>query len=136
MLSRFVEPVWMPIEGTRSGVGEKMRTNYLKLMSSIVPLGAVGASLVLGSVLPSAAAERAISRKSSVSEQLAAIREAVFVVAGPEELFKQPDPNLQLTWGNRWNNWGWNRSRPVRRPPVWNNWRNGWPNWNNIWRNW
>lgn len=95
-------------------------------------MGAVGASLLLGSVLPSSAALHPVSPQP-VSDRLAAIREAVLVVVGPGEISKQPDPNFHLTWGNRWNNWGWRRGW---RRPAWNNWRNGWPNWNNIWRNW
>ena len=95
-------------------------------------MGAVGASLLLGSVLPSSAAGRPASPQA-VSDRLSAIREAVLVVVGPGEISKEPDPNFQLTWFNRWNNWGWRRG--WRRPP-WNNWRNGWPNWNNFWRNW
>ncbi len=115
-----------------------LRQTYLKVMSAIIPAGAVGASLLLGSALPGIAAERPVAASDPpVSARLAAIREAVFVVVGPEALAKQPDRNLQLTWGNRWNNWGW--SGPRRRgwgAPRWNNWRNGWPNWNNFWRNW
>jgi hypothetical protein len=96
----------------------------------------VGASLLLGSTLADAAVTRPPAAESLVSERLAAIREAVFTVLGPGEIsgeiLKHGNPNLQLTWGNRWNNWGWRR----RRRPPWNNWRNGWPNWNNFWRNW
>ena len=114
----------------------QLRQAYLKLISGIVPLGAVGASLLLGSALSGVAAERpAAAAEPPVSARLAAIREAVFVVVGPEEAARQPDPDLRLTWGNRWNNWGW-RGRPGWGRPRWNNWRNGWPNWNNFWRNW
>ena len=109
-----------------------MQQRYLKVVSRIVPLGAVGASLLLGSTLASAATTRPVTVESPVSERLTAIREAVFTVIGPGEISKRGNPNFHLTWGNRWNNWGW---RGRRRPP-WNNWRNGWPNWNNFWRNW
>jgi hypothetical protein len=117
----------------------QLRQTYVKVMSTLIPAGAVGASLLLGSVLPSNAAERpAATSDPPVATRLAAIREAVFVVVGPVEVQKPPDPNVQLTWGNRWNNWGW-RGSPRRggwRSPRWNNWRNGWPNWRNSWRNW
>ncbi len=112
-----------------------MQRKYLKVMSGLVPMGAVGASLLLGSVLPSIAAERPVSPQPHVSERLTAIREAVLVVVGPGEISKQSDRNFHLTWGNRWNNWGRRRGWGWGRP-GWNNWRNGWPNWNNIWRNW
>lgn len=111
---------------------------YLKAIASLVPLGAVGASLLLGSTLSSTAAERPTAASAQpVSQRLAAIREAVFAVVEPEEALRPPDKNLQLTWGNRWNNWGWGGRRGRGwRGPRWNNWRNGWPNWNNFWRNW
>ena len=114
------------------------RQKYLNIISGLVPLGAVGATLVLGSVLPSDAAERqAASPESPVSERLGAIRDAVFAVTSPQGFAKAPDQNFQLVWGNRWNNFGWGR-----RPgwgwgrPAWNNWRNFRPPWNNFWRNW
>lgn len=113
-----------------------MGQKYLRIMSSIVPMGVIGASLLLGSALPSVATERSLAHKALVSERLSAIREAVFAVVGTEEISKEADRNFQLTWGNRWNNWGWNRRRRGGRWPAWNNWRNGWPNWNNFWRNW
>jgi len=112
-----------------------MQRKYLKVMSAIIPMGAVGAGLLLGSGLPSVAAERAVASGSPAAERLAAIREAVFV-AGPGEISKQVDRNYHLTWGNRWNNWGWRRPGWGWGRPRWNNWRNGWPNWNNVWRNW
>ena len=114
-----------------------LRRTYLRLMARLVPAGAVGASLLLGSSLSRAAAAEPPSAAPAapVSERLAAIREAVFVVVAPERAAKQPDPNLHLTWGNRWGNWGWGGPRRGWGPP-WNNWRNGWPNWNNFWRNW
>jgi hypothetical protein len=97
-------------------------------------MGAVGASLLLGSVLPSTAAERPASLEAPVSERLRAIREAVFVVVGPGEISKQANRDFHLAWGNRWNNFG-RRVGRRRWGRPWNNWRNGWPNWNNFWRN-
>ena len=86
---------------------------YLKILSRIIPVGAVGASLLLGSTAPSAANDRPTGSQTSasdeirVSERLAAIREAVSAVAQPESGARPSDGNLQLAWGNRWNNWGW-----------------------------
>ncbi len=110
-----------------------MHRKYLSLVSSLVPMGAVGASLLLGSVLTANAAERPILPEAPVAERLSAIREAVVVVIGPGALSTELDRNFQLTWRNRWGNWRprWNNWRP-----RWTNWRNGWPNWNNFWRNW
>ncbi len=116
----------------------QLRQKYLKIVSGMVPMGAIGASLLLGSALPSVALERpSVSSKPPVAERLAAIREAVFAVMGPEGEAKPTDENFRLTWGNRWNNGGWGgRRRGGWGRPAWNNWRNGWPNWNNFWRNW
>ena len=118
-----------------------LRQKYLKILSGMVPAGAVGVSLLLGSTAPSAANEHPAALQPSasdtdrVSERLAAIREAVSAVAGPERGAARPaDGDLQLAWGNWWHNWGF-------RPwggwgwPNWNNWRN-WNNWNNWWNNW
>ena len=109
-------------------LGEK----YLKLLSGIIPIGAVGASLLLGSTAPSAANDRppasqtSASDEARVSERLAVIREAVSVLANPESGAKPAGGTLQLAWGNRWSNWGW------RRRPSWGRGRP----WNNWWRNW
>jgi len=112
-----------------------MWRRYLRVVSSLVPLGAAGATMLLGSVLPGDAAQRPPPPPAAVSDRLSAIREAVAVAATPGKISKPADPNLHLTWGNRWGNWGWG-PRPRWRRPPWNNWRNGWPNWNNFWRNW
>ena len=112
-----------------------LQQRYVKILSGILPVGAVGVSLLLGSTLPSAANEHPetsqllASDQDAVAQRLCAIREAVSAVAGPAEKETKPgDGNLRLAWGNWWNNggWGW---------PNWNNWRN-WNNWNNWWRNW
>jgi hypothetical protein len=117
-----------------------LRQKYLEILTGIVPAGAVGLSLLLGSAIPSpaddhpAGVQPTASRPAGVSERLAAIREAVSAVIGPESgSAKGDDDNLRLAWGNWWRNWGW-------RPrgwgwPNWNNWRN-WNNWPNWWRNW
>jgi rSAM-associated Gly-rich repeat protein len=121
---------------------------YLKILSAIIPAGAFGASLLLGSTALSAAnndpagVQPSTSGQVRVSERLAAIREAVSAVADPGA--RPGEGNLQLAWGNRWNNWGrrggwrggggWGVSVGWGRP--WNNWRNGPARWNNWWRNW
>jgi hypothetical protein len=96
-----------------------LREKYLKILSGIIPVGAVGASLLLGSTTPSTANEQPVGLQTSVSnevrvsERLAAIREAVSAVAQPESGAKSSDGNFQLAWGNRWNNWGWARGAAV-----------------------
>jgi hypothetical protein len=109
-----------------------LREKYVKLLSEIIPVGAVGASLLFGSTAPSVANDHPPGLQTSasdevrVSERLAAIREAVSAVAEPESGANPVDGNLQLAWGNRWGNWGW------RRRPTWGRGRP----WNNWWRNW
>src|SRR5271165_2152342 len=121
-----------------------LRQKYVKILSSIAPAGAVGVSLLLGSTAPSAAnghpsgAQPSAADAARTSERLAAIREAVSAVAGPEYGAANPtDGNLRLAWGNWWRNGprGWGRPWGGWGWPNWNNWRN-WNNWNNWWRNW
>jgi hypothetical protein len=102
---------------------------------------------LLGSTPPSvanehpAAAQPPASDKDRLSERLAAIREAVSVVAEPDGTAAKPDTrNRQLAWGNWWGGgWGyrpWGGYNPYGYGwPNWNNWHN-WNNWNNFWRNW
>jgi hypothetical protein len=117
----------------------KLRQKYLSIISGIAPVGAVGISALLGATIPSDAAERATVPRTpvaeqTVSERLAAIREAVFVVAGSGLTGTDRDPNIQLVWGNRWFNGGrWSRRG---WGPPWGNWRNFAPPWRNSWRNW
>ncbi len=122
----------------------RLGQRYLAIMSRLVPAGAVGAAMLLGSAVARAAIDRPApidppaSTAPGVSERLAAIREAVSVVVVPDDLARQPNPDLHLVWGNRWNNWGWG-GRPGWGRPAWNNWRNfrpRWNNWRNAWRNW
>ena len=86
-----------------------LRQKYLEILSGIVPTGAVGIALLLGAAAPSAAKEEPLGSQPSasgsavVSERLAAIREAVSAVAGPEG----EDQTLRLAWGNWWHNYGW-----------------------------
>jgi len=118
-----------------------LRSKYRKILSGIMPAGAVGASLLLGSVLPARANEEPASLQplsfapATVAERLAAVRGAVSDVAGGEAA-KRVGRDLRLAWGNWWRNWGWGW-----RPwwgwgwPNWHNWHN-WHNWPNWWRNW
>ena len=111
-----------------------LRRKYVKILSGIVPAGAVGVSLLLGLAAPGEAKENPADLQSSaaegalVSERLAAIRDAVSEVIGPAA---GPEGEQKLAWGNWWRNGGW-------RNGGWRNWRNGWGNggWNNWWRNW
>jgi hypothetical protein len=122
-----------------------LRHKYIKILSGILPAGAVGVSLLLGSTGSSAANERPTTAQPSASDQdgiaerLAAIREAVSAVADAGGKESKPGAgNLRLAWGNWWNNggWGgWGRPWGGWGWPNWNNWRN-WNNWNNWWRNW
>jgi hypothetical protein len=107
-----------------------LRRKYLRVLSELIPSGAIGVSLLLGSATPSdatrqpAGAGLTVSDVSTVSERLAAIRGAVSEITGAAA-----EPRVdeqQLAWGNWWRNGGWG------------NWRNGWRNggWHNWWRNW
>jgi hypothetical protein len=119
-----------------------LREKYLKILCGIIPIGAVGASLLLGATAPSVAREdptslqKSASEEVPVSERLAAIREAVSAVAGSARGAELADRGFQLAWGNRWSNWGWGRRRGWGWGRPWNNWRNGANRWNNWWRNW
>jgi hypothetical protein len=115
-----------------------LRQKYLKILSGIVPAGAVGISMLLGSAAPSAAKEHPDGLQPSaappVSERLAAIRDAVSAVSEEAGRAGTPaDRDVQLAWGNWWRNggWGWRRWGS----PNWHNWHN-WPNWGNWWHNW
>src|SRR5690348_13241969 len=108
-----------------------LRQKYVKIFSEILPKGAIGVSLLLGSTAladanqPPAGAPLAASGTANVSEHLAAIRD---VVSDLSLAVRPADGEQQLAWGNWWRNWGW-------RGPGWRNagwrgpgWRNGgWP---------
>ena len=86
-----------------------LRDRYLRILSGIAPAGA-GVVLLLGSVMPSAAAPRDAkpwaADGTGVSERLAAIREAVTdVVNGDSRTARSEDREFQLAWGNWWRNW-------------------------------
>jgi hypothetical protein len=125
-----------------------LQRKYARILSGILPVGVVGASLLLGTTVPCAASEHPpnaqalASDRDAVAQRLAAIREAVSAAADPTvRNVNLGDDNTRLAWGNWWNNWGWGGwGRPWGgwgwpNWPNWNNWRN-WNNWNNSWRNW
>lgn len=109
------------------------KQRYLTILSRIIPAGAVGVSVLLGSTPPISANEHPAGLQPSasepVSERLAAIRKAVSQLA--EKAAGPADGERQLAWGNWWRNWGWRRWGW----PNWPNWHN-WRNWGNWWRNW
>jgi hypothetical protein len=101
---------------------------YAKIISGLLPTGAMGVSLLLGSTAPSAAHEEATTSatpKAPVSDRLSAIRDAVSIVTGSESVAPGERQPMVAWWNGGWG-WGW---------PNWNNWRN-WSNWGNFWRNW
>jgi hypothetical protein len=113
-----------------------LRQRYFKVLSQIVPAGAVGVSLLLGAAAPGDAAQHPANAKPaaaegfSIAQRLAAVREAVSDVAG--DAIRSTPGEQQLAWGNWWRNGGW-------RNGGWGNWRNGgWHNggWHNWWHNW
>lgn len=116
-----------------------LRQKYLKILSEIMPAGAVGVSLLLGSTAPGDANQHPAGSRPpasdlfSVSERLAVIREAVSDLPAVVE---PAEGEQQLAWGNWWRNGGWRG--PGWRNGGWSNWRNGWRNggWQNWWRNW
>jgi rSAM-associated Gly-rich repeat protein len=120
-----------------------LRRKYSEILSAIVPVGAVGAWLLLGSAAPATAkADPArlqphAGGEARVSDRLAAIRRAVSEVTGSAGEATRDGPQLAW-WGNwrnggggfgAWRNGGW-------RNGGWLNggWRNG--GWPNFWRNW
>ena len=128
--------VWLPSRfldrETRVRVLMSLRSKYLGILSGMVPAGAVGVLLLLGSAAPCDAGEHPSNSwpwaTPGVSERLAAIRAAVSELAGPS--IKSGESEQQLAWGNWWRNGGW-------RNGGWGNWRNGWHNgWPNWWHNW
>ena len=100
--------------------------NYRKILSALLPAGALGMSLFLGAGSAEAARElpdATLTSPTPVGERLSAIRDAVSAVTGEAAV----PAAEQLAWHN-WANFGIGL-------PLWNNWRNGWSNWGNNWRN-
>ena len=113
------------------------RQRYLKLLSGVAPAGIAGLALLLGSSTAAPARpdpagwQPRPSQPASVSERLAAIRDAASILA-EQDAAKLEGRDLRLAWGNWWRNWGGWRRWGGWGWPNWNNWRN----WNNWWRNW
>lgn len=116
-----------------------LRNRYRQILAGLLPAGAIGASLLLGSALPGRADEEPAPAqpqalvRTTVADRLAAVRGAVSDVAASTA--KADTRALRLAWGNWWRNWGWGRPWWGWGWPNWNNWRN-WHNWPNWWRNW
>ena len=90
------------------------RQKYLDTLAEIVPAGLVGVSVWLGLVAPGSAnqppAKLQGASTATVSERLAAIRDAVSVLAEEDgNEASTADSNTRLAWGNGWRNWGWYR---------------------------
>jgi hypothetical protein len=107
-----------------------LRQKYQTVLTQLAPAGAVGVSLALGAAAPAAASEPplgaqpAATEKATVSERLAAVRDAVSAVDQTKTDSAKADG--RLAWGNWGFGYGW---------PNWNNWHN-WNNWGNWFRNW
>jgi len=107
--------------------------NYRKILSVLLPAGALGMSILLGSTAAQAARETGIELQAGstpprVAERLAAIRDAVSdVTVFDSKAAPAPEGTERLAWRN-WANFGIG-------VPFWNNWRNGWRNWGNNWNN-
>jgi rSAM-associated Gly-rich repeat protein len=118
---------------------------YRRILSVLLPAGALGMSILLGSTGAKADREIPTGPQSNlapparVAERLAAIRDAVSDIAGVEgKAAPAPEGIERLAWHNWKNGGGW---------PLWtdwrnkwkdwnNNWHNGWNNWGNNWKNW
>ena len=107
--------------------------NYRKILSALIPAGALGMSILLASGGAQAARETAVDPQAGaaapgVADRLAAIRDAVSAVTKPgSEAAPAAEGSERLAWHN-WANFGIGI-------PYWNDWRNGWKNWGNNWNN-
>jgi rSAM-associated Gly-rich repeat protein len=107
--------------------------NYRKILSALIPAGALGMSILLAPGGAQAAHETAVDPQAGaaapgVADRLAAIRDAVSAVTMPgSEAAPAADDSERLAWHN-WANFGIGI-------PYWNDWRNGWKNWGNGWNN-
>ena len=114
-----------------------LKGQYRKILSQLLPAGAVGMSLLLGSTAPSEAkrhpadSQPTAANRTGIAERLASIRDAVSDLTPS---IASGEGEQQLAWGNWWNNWDWYRPWGWGWP-NWNNWRN-WNNWHNWWNNW
>ena len=106
---------------------------YRKILSVLLPAGALGMSILLGSTGAEAAREipagpQPNAAPSRVAERLAAIRDAVSdVTVFEDKAAPAPESAERLAWHN-WGNFGIGI-------PLWNDWHNGWKNWGNNWQN-
>jgi rSAM-associated Gly-rich repeat protein len=124
-----------------------LRQKYRKILSAIAPAGALGASLLLGSVAPGTATEDPLGWQPRaagavpVADRLAAVRQAASDLAGSNRGTGRSEQ--QLAWWGNWRNGGGGWWGPGWRNGGWGwrngGWRNGgWRNggWPNFWRNW
>ena len=107
---------------------------YREILAALLPAGALGASILLGSAASGATTEEPAG-SPAVAERLAAIRDAVSDLSTPAGSTAAPAAE-RLAWGN-WGNGGigiggFGIGIDV---PTWNNWGNGWRNWKNAWSN-
>jgi rSAM-associated Gly-rich repeat protein len=100
----------------------------LKILASLLPLGALGVSIALAATpakpIIGSGNEDAASRDVAgrdVAGRLRAIRAAVSEVTAEQAGLQPGEPNIQKAW---WGNW---------RPGWWGN--GGWRNWHNGWGN-
>ena len=105
---------------------------YRRILSVLLPAGALGMSVLLGSGGAEAArevpqgGEPGIGSPARVAERLSAVRDAVSEITGFEGIAAEPaEAAERLAWHN-WANFG---------GPLWNNWNNKWKNWKNNWGN-
>jgi rSAM-associated Gly-rich repeat protein len=123
-----------------------LQQKYLQILSSLVPIGAAGVALLLGSATPAAADQELAAvpprpiNTVSVAARLATIREATSAVGALAA--KPAEGDSQLAWwawrngGGGWRNGGggWRNGGGFWRNGGWGNggWHNG---WHNYWRN-
>jgi rSAM-associated Gly-rich repeat protein len=128
-----------------------MANRLLKALSMVLPVGAVGASVLLALASTDAAAatnqtnNAAPPNGESVSTRLQAIRSGVSDMTGSAVDPGQGEPAAAPAW---WGNGGWGRWHMGWRNGGWGNggWHNwgnggwgngGWHNgWHNFWHNW
>jgi rSAM-associated Gly-rich repeat protein len=123
-----------------------LRDKYLRILSKLLPAGALSVSLTLGAGAPAVASPEPqqappATNHARISDRLAAVRNAVSDIAGPKA---ENAGGQQLAWwawrngGGGWRNGGgfWRNGGGGWRNGGWGNggWRNG--PWSNFWRNW
>jgi rSAM-associated Gly-rich repeat protein len=119
------------------------RQKYLKILSGLLPVGAVGISVALGAAAPAAADQGPSGLQSKtagqdrVSERLAAIRDVVSDIVSPQA---SPTQKRLAWWAWRNGGGGWRNGGGAWRNGGggWRNGGGGWHNggWRNFWRNW